>query len=317
MRSLKNFVQKPFNNIRVGKERIRKFGLFHIIALEKAAISDFAAILAKIKLIYTAMFGAIKSRDQMENERQAATIQLNQKSEEFKAKAIEIEPLIAYTFKKTGKYEEFFPHGTTEIHKMTQDNALTLMNRFEQKCTTYETQLGSQLKVDFKVIRVAYETAYNQQKGLMSDVKLSIPDFEQKKEEFFDQMYCDLLCIAAYYYKTPEKALAFFDETILEVRKHKSTDEGEQPQTEQIAPQATLTPVMNFTATDTILLSNVSDAASIFWYGGDTIDQAPKATPTELLAGEEIEIPAATLGKYLILLNKDTVNTAEVELMLV
>ena len=317
MRKLKSYVQKPFSYVMVGKERIRKFGLFHIIALENAAISDFATILAKIKLIYEDMFGSILSRDDMENQRQSATIQLNQKAEEFKAKAIEIEPLIAYTFKKTGKYEEFYPHGTTEIHKMTQDNALTLMNRFEQKCTTYETQLGSQLKVEFKEIRIAYQEAYNLQKGLMSDVKLSIPDFELKKEEFFDQMYCDLLTIAAYYYKTPEKALAFFDETILEVRKHKPTDEGEQPQTEQIAPLATLTPVMNFTATDTILLSNVSDAASIFWYGGNAIDEAPTTAPTELLAGEEIEISAATLGKYLILLNKDTVNTAEVELMLV
>ena len=317
MRSLKNFVQKPFNNIRVGKERIRKFGLFHIIALEKAAISDFAAILAKIKLIYTAMFGAILSRDDMENQRQAATIQLNQKFDEFKTKALEIEPLVEYKLKKSGKYEEFYPHGKNEINHLTQANVVTVMNRFEQKCTTYESELGSQLKVEFKEIRIAYETAYTLQKGLMSDVKLSIPDFELKKEEFFDQMYCDLLCIAAYYYKTPEKALAFFDETILEVRKHKPTDEGEQPQTEQIAPQATLTPVMNFTATDTILLSNVSDAASIFWYGGNTIDEAPKTAPNELLAGEEIEIPAATLGKYLILLNKDTVNTAEVELMLV
>ncbi|MFZ4402297.1 MAG: hypothetical protein ACOYO1_19860, partial [Bacteroidales bacterium] len=68
---------------------------------------------------------------------------------------------------------------------------------------------------------------------------------------------------------------------------------------------------------DTILLSNVSDSASIFWYGGSTPNETPKTAPVELLAGEEIEIPAATLGKYLILLNKDTANTAEVEIMLV
>ena len=317
MRSLKNFIQKPFNNIRVGKERIRKFGLFHIIALEKAAIPEFAAILAAIKLIYEAMFGSILSRDDMENQRQAATIQLNQKFDEFKTKALEIEPLIEYKLKKSGNYEEFYPYGRDEINRLTQANIHTVMNRFELKCITYETELGSTFAPEFKAIRIAYETAYTLQKGLMSDVKLSIPDFEQKKEEFFDQMYCDLLTIAAYHYKTPEKALAFFDETILEVRKHKPTDDGAQPQTEQIAPLATLTPVMNFVATDTILLSNVSDAASIFWYGGNTIDEAPKTAPVELLAGEEIEIPAATLGKYLILLNKDTANTAEVELMLV
>ncbi len=317
MRKLKSYVQKPFSYVMVGKERIRKFGLFHIIALENAAIPQFAAILASIKLLYEAMFGAIKTRDQIENERQAATIQLNQKFDEFKAKALEIEPLIEYKLKKSGKYEEFYPHGKDEINHLTQANALTIMNRFELKCTTYEVELGNQLKTEFKDIRIAYSEAYDLQKGLMSNVKLSIPDFEQKKEEFFDQMYCNLLTIAAFYYKTPEKALAFFDETILEVRKNKPTDQDTQPLTEQIAPLATLTPVMKFAATDTILLSNVSTDASIFWYGGNTINEAPTTSPTELLPGEEIEIPAATLGNYLILLNKDTVNTAEVEIMLV
>ena len=77
MRKLKSHTQKPFSYVMVGKERIRKFGLFHIIALEKAAIPEFAALLAAIKLIYEAMFGSILSRDDMENQRQAATIQLN------------------------------------------------------------------------------------------------------------------------------------------------------------------------------------------------------------------------------------------------
>jgi len=317
MRNLKNFIQKPFANIRVGKERIRKFGLFHIIALENAALPQFAAILDAIKLLYEAMFGSILSRDDMENQRQAATIQLNQKAEEFKTKAIELEPLVAYKFKKSGIYEEFYPHGTTEIHKMTQANALTLMTRFEQKSITYAAQLGGNFQDEFKEIRIAYQNANSKQKGLMSDVKLNIPDFEQKKEEFFDQMYCNLLTIMTYYYKTPEKALAFFDETILEVRKHNNEDEGEKPMSAKIAPDTTFTPDILYSASDTILLSNVSDASSIFYYGANTANEAPKTTPIELLPGEEVEIPAATLGKFLVLLNKDTVNTAEVELMLV
>ena len=38
----------------------------------------------------------------MEAQRQGATIQLNQKAEEFKTLAIEIEPLVAYKLKKLG-----------------------------------------------------------------------------------------------------------------------------------------------------------------------------------------------------------------------
>jgi len=317
MRSLKSFIQKPYSNVRVGKEKIRKFGEFHIIALEKVAIPQFAPILEAINSIYQAMFGSIVSRDQMENERQAATIQLNQKIEEFKTKAIEIEPLVDFKLKKSGFYEEFYPHGKGEIHHLTQANAITLMTRFKEKTFQYKSELGDQYHIVFNDIKNAYESAVVTQKGLKGSVKLNIPDFEIKKEDFFDQMYCNALTIAAFYYKTPEKMLAFFDESILEVRKHKTDDEGEQPLTQQILPNTTITPDMIYSVDDTILLSNVSDSASIFWYGGSTPNETPKTAPVELLAGEEIEIPAATLGKYLILLNKDTVNTAEVEIMLV
>jgi hypothetical protein len=317
MRNLKTYTLKPFSYLMVGKDRIRKFGLFHIIALEKAAIPEFAGILATIKLHYEAMFGSLLSRDQMESDRQSATIQLNMKAEEFKTKAIEIEPLVAFKLKKSGAYEEFYPHGTTEIHKMTQANALILMNRFEKKCTQYVATLDVQYPLIFKDIRIAYENAYDTQKGLQGSVKLNIPEFEAKKAEFFDQMYCNILTIAAHYYKTPEMMLAFFDENILDVRSHKTQENGAKPLSEQIAPLATKTPTITYTTTDTILLSNISDDASVFWYGGNTPNEAPTTTPTELLPGEEIEIPAATIGKYLILLNKDTVNTAKVEIMLV
>jgi hypothetical protein len=317
MRSLKSYIQKPYTYVVVGKEKIRKFGEFHIIALEKAAIPEFAPILAAIKAIYQAMFGSIVSRDQMESERQAATIQLNQKMEAFKEKALEIEPLVEYKLKKSGFIEEFYPHGTSEIHHITQANAITLMTRFENASLKHETALGTPFSDIFKAIRLDYEDAVALQKGLKGSVKFNIPDYEIKKEELFDQMYCNILTIAAHYYKTPEKTLAFFDESILLVRKHKADDEGEKPLDEQIPPNTTLTPDITFSADDTILLSNVSETTSAFWYGGDTPNEAPKTAPNELLPGEEIEIPAATLGKYLILLNKDTVKTAEVEIMLV
>ena len=316
MKKFKSYAQKPFSYVWVGKEKVRKFGENHIIVLEKADIAPFSEILADTKSIYTDMFGSIVSRDEMETGRQAATIQLNQKSEEFKAKAIDIEPLIAFKLKKSGFYEEFYPHGTTEIHGMSQANATTLMNRFEKACTKHATALGYAYAPEFAAIRLAYESAVVLQKGLIGNVKLNIPDFEEKQQEFFDQIYKNILVIAAYYYKTPEKMLAFFDETILEVRKHTTADGGDEPFSMEIGPNSTTTANINFTATDIILLSNVSSDAPVFYYGGNTPNQAPATEAAELAAGEEIEIPAATLGKYLIIQNKDMAATAEVEIML-
>ena len=317
MKQFKSYAQKPFSYILVGKEKIRKFGENHIIALEKAGIAEFAAILAAIKSLYNIMFGNITSRDQMEAQRQAATIQLNQKAEEFKTLAIEIEPLVAFKLKKLGFYEEFYPHGASEIHKMTQANALTLMLRFENFSLTHETALGTPYSDIFKAIRLGYEDAVNTQKGLIGSVKLNTPEFEAAKDEFFDQIYKNILTIAAYYYKTPEKMLAFFDESILEVRKHTADDEGEQPLLVEIPPLTTKTPNLIYSVTDTILLSNVSTDTSIFYYGANTPDEAPKTAPIEIFPGDEVEIPATDLGKYLVLVNHDTVKTAEVEIMLV
>ena len=317
MKQFKSYAQKPFSNIQVGKEKVRKFGENHIASLEVADIPEFEAILLATKTKYTDMFGAITSRDGMETGRQSATIQLNQKMEEFKAKAIEIEPLVAFKLKKSGLYEEFYPHGTSEIHKITQANAPVLMLRFENACAKHATALGYAYGPEFAAIRLAYETAVSVQKGLIGSVKLNIPDFAEKQEDFFDQIYINILTISCYFYKTPERMLSFFDESILEVRKHSTTDGGNQPYFLQIAPNSTAVADITFTTSDTILLSNVSEQIAVFYYGGNQPDQLPPAQPAQLEAGGEIEIPAASLGKYLIVQNQHASGIAEVEIVLV
>ena len=262
------------------------------------------------------MFSSLTTRDHMDAEQQAATIILNQKFGEFKVKAIEIEPLISYKLAKLGFYEAFYPYGATEIHQMTQTNAPVIMDRFIIASTKYKTQIGEDFTITFKNIYDAYQDAVTIQKGLKSSVKMSIPEFELKKIEFFDQIYKNILTIAAFYYKTPEKMLAFFDESLLEVHKHTTADGGEQPYTMEIAPNTTATADFTFSINETILLSNVSDNATVAYYGGETQNAEPVVTPATIGAGEEVEIPASVLGNFLILKNNDTTETAVVEIAL-
>lgn len=86
MRKLKSYTQKPFSYVMVGKRTHPQVRIISHYCLRKAAIPEFAAILAAIKLIYEAMFRPFLSRDDMENQRQAATIQLNQKFDDPKQK---------------------------------------------------------------------------------------------------------------------------------------------------------------------------------------------------------------------------------------
>lgn len=165
---------------------------------------------------------------------------------------------------------------------------------------------------------ITFEDDYTKARNMQTQEKGATDDkrtvWDINLDTMKDQTHYNALTIAREYRKQPEKCKAYYDLSILKLKKSNSNNPDAQPQTEQIAPLATLTPVMNFTATDTILLSNVSDAASIFWYGGDTINEAPKTAPTELLAGEEIGNPCYYPWQHLYPLNKDTVNTAEAEL---
>ena len=102
LRHLKTYTLKPFKNLQVGKERVRKFAEFHIIALQTAAIVAFNFLLEDLLAVYTEIFGNIKDRDKLEADRQSATKQLNASFEAFKTKALEIEPLVKYKLTPLG-----------------------------------------------------------------------------------------------------------------------------------------------------------------------------------------------------------------------
>jgi len=68
------------------------------------------------------------------------------------------------------------------------------------------------------------------------------------------------------------------------------------------------------------LIINNSNIA-VFYYGAATAGEQPKTAPIEIAAGDEAEVTALSLGaptnKFLILMNNDSTETAEVEIALI
>ena len=138
------------------------------------------------------------------------------------------------------------------------------MDRFIKASTDYATDLGESLTEEFTKIRTDYKAAFVLQKGLLGSIKTNTTAYYQKKEELLDLLYRDSLFIAAHYFKTPENMLSFFDESLLEVKRHKPEDGGVAPRTFEVNPNSTLTLDVVYTPTNTLLISNVSKQVSVF-----------------------------------------------------
>lgn len=320
MRDFEQYFLGPFDNILVGKPKQLKFcddARERLIAGVDGG-APFGDLVTPTQTAYDNLYNSLNTTTTSYAQQQSKTLGVDNILASFKTIISKREATIRGLLDvDTPKYQEIFPQGLTQYSKINKSTAPMLMNQFISGITNNVGTLGQAMVDEFSQILTDYTKAREMQELKKGTTDQSRGSWDDCIVIMYKQLNYNLLTIAREYPGQPEKAKMYFDQSILKLKKHNTQDGGEQPQTEQIAPLATLTPVMNFVATDTILLSNVSDAASIFWYGGNTINEAPKTAPVELLAGEEIEIPAATLGKYLILLNKDTVNTAEVELMLV
>ena len=320
MRDFEKLFLSSFENIKVGKPKQLKFcddALKRLISAVGAG-APFSILVSPTQIAFDNLLSSLNTTTSTFAQQQSRTLTVDNILKSFKILISKREATIrGLCDTDTPEYQEIFPQGLTQYTKINKSTAPILMNQLCSGITNNVVVLGQSMLDEFKQLLVDYLKAREMQELKKGTTEQGRSSWDECIAIMYLQFNYNLLTIAREYPGQPEKAKIYFDQNILRLHKHTAQDGGEQPLTEQIAPLATLTPIMKFAATDTILLSNVSDVASIFYYGGNTINQAPATTPIELLCGEEVEIPAATLGKYLILLNKDIINIAEVELMLV
>jgi hypothetical protein len=312
------FFRPSLIGIKVGRDKQLKFYGDSLNRLKQNVTNGapFGDLVAPTETAYTNLRDNRADANSSYAQQQGKTITVDNVIATFKTTVSKREAAVRVNLdKETAGYQEFFPLGLTQYSKITKATAYTLMSQFIVAAQNNVSVTGQALLDEFTLLRTDFVKARDRQEEVKGATDDKRTVWDVNSEIMKDQIHYNALTIAREYRGHPEKAGVYFDQTILRLKEY--TNGGVKPLSEQVAPLATLTPVMKFTATDTILLSNVSTDASIFWYGGNTINEAPTTAPTELLPGEEIEIPANTLGNYLILLNKDVANTAEVEIMLV
>ncbi len=302
MKKLSPFATNPFPSIKVSRLRIQKFLYNHIQRMIAIANPHFAAIIASTLALWTAIFGDLADYDQNLLKQVGLTKKADKAMADFIAKVVGIESLVAYKLvKNSSDYIQIFPHGTTEYHKATKANILVLMERVIVASHIFATQLGLTLEAEFIAIRDEYTSQTDDQIQEMELVDDLSPEFAAQKTAIFNQLYVNMITILLEYITMPRKMLTFFDETIVNFRKH--TD---NTHVLKIAPNSLAVADISFTIASVITIgSNYENSLGYFF--APTADTLPPLHPAQLEAFTQIEIPGTDTdspnNKFLIFIN--------------
>ena len=252
MKKLTTFSTNPFYSIKVSRVRIQKFLYNHIQRMIGIANPHFAAIIASTQGLWTSIFGDITHYDQGLILQVGLTKKADKAMADFIAKVVGLESEVAYKLVKgSADYIQIFPSGTSEYHKATKANILVLMERVIKASHTFASQLGLTLEAEFVAIRTEYNDQTEDQIQQMGDVDDLSPEFAAEKILIFDQLYKNMITILLEYITMPRKMLTFFDETIVNYRKHTSNT-----YTLTIAANSKGVADINFTVDNTISIGS-------------------------------------------------------------
>jgi hypothetical protein len=312
MIQLLSFTRNPFLTITTSKDSIQEFAYDNLKRMEAANNAAYAQLIVDTKAAWELVFGNLEAYDADRNAKKAYTIQVKTLRKEFIDKAVALEGLVAYKFKRTSDtYQLFYPLGRNEYHNATLDNILFLMKRMIDGTHAYPTELGADTEAEFTALRDKYQVAYDLQRVEKGIVAEEIPDYQHKVLALFEQLYKNMLVILTQNYKSPAAMLAFFDETIVNYVSHVKK--------ETVQNQSRKVSAIVFGVDDTIQITS-RFSKTLKYFFAETADADPGTSPNELASKLKVKIKGsvagAPLNKFLIFINETDLD-ARVEVRLV
>ena len=312
MIQLDPYAENPFTTIDTSKNSAQEFAYANYKSMEAANNPVYAPRMVATKAVWEAVFGNLEDYDADRNSKKAFTNQLKAKRKEFIDKAVELEDLVAFKFKRTSDtYELFYPLGRNEYHYATQDTIFHLMKRMIDGTHAYPTELGAGTEAEFTTLRDDYQVIWDRQRVAKSLVAQDIPDYAFKVNDLFDELYLNMLVILAENYKNPKAMLAFFDVTIVNYVTHIKDEKIQKQSREAIELGFGAKGIMQITS---------KFGKTLHYYFCATADGDPSGPVNELASKVKIRIksngPGVPGNNYLIIMNETDLD-ANVEMLLV
>ena len=321
--NLDNIIRNSFENITASLDRKSMFLNNHYNRLKNNTINALLdGIIAETEVVKNKWFELISARKQADGISKSYTMQVNGLLADFSALARKIESAVIFKHEKFSLiYKECFPNGLKEYTNASQSEISNLLDYLTKFAVKYEASLGSEFVVKFKELKISWNEININRDASKQTLKDSSPDLEAYWEEVSIQLYKNALTILLACIDNRNKANSYYDFRIVNfIRHHQADNTDPDTYTLSLAPNTSKAADFVFAATDNLLIINNSNQA-VYFYAAVAADAAQPAQLTEIAAGDELEIAATQLGapanKFLIFVNKDSTQQAEVEIALI
>jgi len=237
---------------------------------------------------------------------------------DFKADMTVNEKTIGSQFgPSTETYIEFFPKGLNEYSIANKTTIETLLSRLKSAVTAHSTSFQPAFVTKLQGYSTIYENIRNLQLGKKEDVKDFILTTDELRAKLEKQITINIHTLAIEYIDEPEKAAAFFNQSLLNPSHHHPQDDNNAgpyllplPIGETIRAKIELVDEMTF-----FLLIKNNRTTPMYGYTSDHITGEPaSATPIAWQPAEEKIFSYAQLGgkPYLFFYTESTEIVGEV-----
>lgn len=300
IKSLAKLFTILFMNAEIIDLRLKAFvqNFLKKLAIQNTA-NQFDTMLNDSEAMYTAYFGAINDKDTLTAMKEARTMSVDNV---IKDVADFVRNNVDYIAGKLGRtnpdFHEIFPNQPGEYYEATKTNIEVLLHRLVTGCTTFETQLGAQLKTDAISLETKYLTARGEQLSKMGALDSERNTVIDARTQLAIQMQKNLFDLAKLNIGHPERFNNFF--TLHLLLPHSHTNEAGEivydeltkpvPKASQVDSGITFSPETQFQ------FYNDGPVPIIVMLTINDEDQTLPDTPLTIMPDELLEIKAGEIG---------------------
>jgi signal transduction histidine kinase len=219
MIDIHRFFENHLSSRKISGEELRQFTEDHIgkLGAISALPANLAALLAPTEAAFGAFDAALSARTTLQATQSGGTITKDDALQLFRTTVRQREGRVRDKFAKgSGEYAEFFPQGLQEYNRARMGQIPGLLDRLITGATKYQAQLGPGLLAEFTALKTTFSNAREGQVDAKGDLAQARANVSSTRTTLELQVGKNILAIASHHFANPERAIDYFNQSLLE-----------------------------------------------------------------------------------------------------
>lgn len=219
MINIERLFENHLENRSISAEELRQFAEDHIGKLKAlpAAPATITAFAAPTEAAFDAFDAKLSARTTLQATQSGGTITKDEALQLIRTIIRQREGRIRDKFAKgSGPYAEFFPQGLREYNRARTGQVTGLLDRLISAADQHQAVLGPELLAEFQAMKATFANARDGQVDTKGELAQARAELASTRIILELQLGKNLLAIASHHLGHPERAVDYFNQSLLE-----------------------------------------------------------------------------------------------------